>query len=258
MNDAIISHVSHTCPINVRACVMTTAGSSQSPSSENWTLRAWSAVWCFVMRSVAESMAQLAFTSDPCSSTSSSRLLCMWIHRFPLITVIWYYVAQHTSTWKMLSSGIWRRCVPFVITNVSEEQIVSIFGAKDSWIPLVRSKELPHNGRGRESFLTRTTRHHIPYDRILHCYRRENVKSHIRILVHTDICCLECVVHILNLLYYILLLYDCRRSHPRTCVHTNQSTYKRTYRQNPNSSVCPGIITRSQNLRSSVNCNIIQ
>jgi hypothetical protein len=75
--------------------------------------------------------------------------------RYRYVSPAWH---ELYGDWRVSSSGIWRRVVRWVSTDVSEEHNASIFRVFDP---------------------ERTTRRHIPEDDTLHNHRRENLKSYI-------------------------------------------------------------------------------
>jgi hypothetical protein len=77
----------------------------------------------------------------------------------------------------MSSSGMWR-CVGLVLSDVSEEDIASIFRVEKS-----ASKEPVRAGGCSLQYHTKSTQPHIPEDDILHSDRCESLKSYIVILV---------------------------------------------------------------------------
>jgi hypothetical protein len=105
-----------------------------------------------------------------------------------LINIRIYDNAMHYFySWRVSSSGIWRRVVRCVATDVSEEHRASIFRVKEkSSKPTskqVATLKMEALCSSETSVATqRTTRRHIPEDDTLHNHRCENLKSYISIL----------------------------------------------------------------------------
>jgi hypothetical protein len=74
---------------------------------------------------------------------------------------------KRNSLRRVSSSGIWRRVVRWVSTDVSEEQIASIFRVEE----IVSANQ-------QASKWQQTTRRHIPEYNTLHNHRCENLKSY--------------------------------------------------------------------------------
>jgi hypothetical protein len=78
----------------------------------------------------------------------------------------------------MPSSGMWRR-VDILLTDVSEERIVSIFRVHECEQVTERSCKLLYRHRlVGASVLIRATRRHLPDDDNHHSHRRGNLKSY--------------------------------------------------------------------------------
>jgi hypothetical protein len=100
---------------------------------------------------------------------------------------------------RVSSSGIWRRIVRRVLTNVSEDHIASIFRVKEissaktskqaGGIQLLKVEAISSSETSVET--RRTTRRHIPEDDTLHNHRFENLKSYINLQIYSDDTCIS-------------------------------------------------------------------
>jgi hypothetical protein len=82
--------------------------------------------------------------------------------------------------WRVSSSGIWRRVVRWVLSDVSEEHIASTFRVEEIGTENQRASRWQAMCSSETSVETqRTTRRHTPEDDTLHNHRCENLRSYM-------------------------------------------------------------------------------
>jgi hypothetical protein len=107
---------------------------------------------------------------------------------------LYYESSKPNYCWRVSSSGIWRRVVHCVSTDVSEEHIASIFRVEEIGSAKPASKQVASSSE--TSFETqRTARHHISEDDTLYNHRCENLKSYKLLLFETCVSGLYSILH---------------------------------------------------------------